>query len=374
MKNNYEFHPLCLLLPEPSATEYADLKTDILKNGLLDPVIRHEKKVLDGRCRYLCCLELGIEPTFVDFADLGFKGSPTAYVISKNINRRHLTTEQRGIAAGKLTTLESGALSKEEAAKLLNVSERTVTRARNVVKDAIPEVQQEVEQGMLNITQAERIAKKPAEEQPTALAEEKAKAEASQKKANETKKARAATQTATTQSEKALATYTDCDALCKEGQYDGKKLRKAIAQLKAAVDDLAFIDTVIAEMLEAGHAFHNLSVSISILEKHTGIAVESLKKNQLAKQNQYDASHKRLVVMKKFIDEFPALAESLFNVCSTTDEQDLLLDIQNTFAEHKTSFDESVNHATNTVKLQVLTVTEASPPNDWFSDSQTTAE
>ncbi len=355
------------MLPEPSTIEYADLKTDISHNGLIDPIVLFDEQILDGRSRYNCCLELGIKPKYIQFEETGHKCSPKSYVISKNLQRRHLTTEQRGIAAAKLTTLETDPLTKEEAAVLLNVSKSTVTRARNIVKDAIPEVQQEVERGMLNIAQAERIAKKPAKEQAAALASERSKVEESRQKSSEIKKAQAATQAAATQAEKAIATYTDIHTLCKNGQYDGKKLRKAILQLQAAVDDLASIDTVVAEMLEAGHAYHNLSVAIDVLAKHPGITVESLKKNQVAKQHQYDVSHQKLLAMRKFIDEFTTAAESLFSACSTSDEQDLLLEIQNTFTERKTSFDESIDHALATVKLQVLTVTEAAPPGDWFS-------
>ena len=363
----YSFHPLCLLLPEPSEVDYADLKADILKNGLIDPIVLLDEQVLDGRSRYNCCLEVGIKPKYIQFSELGHKCSPTAFVIGKNLKRRHLTTEQRGIAAGKLTTLESGALTKEEAAKLLNVSEGTVTRARKVVKSAIPEVQQEVEQGLLNITQAERIAKKPVEEQPAALVSEKAKVEATRKKASDTKKALAITQSA---AEKTLATYTDCNSLCKEGQYDGKKLRKAISQVQTAVDDLSFIDMVLVEMLEAGHAFHNLTVAIDTLSKHPAVNVDVLKKNQTAKQNQYEVAHKKLIAMKKFIDEFAELSESLFNACSTSEEQDVLLEIQNNYLEKKVAFEESLNRVMSTVKLQVLHVVEASPPADWFSPSQ----
>jgi ParB-like chromosome segregation protein Spo0J len=374
MPKQYPFHPLCLLLPEPSTTEYADLKADILQNGLIDPIILLDEQILDGRSRYNCCKDAGIDPTYIQFTDAYPKSSPTAFVIAKNLKRRHLSTEQRGIAAGKLMSLESGAVSKEQAAKLLNVSEATVTRARKVIKDAIPEVQKEVEQGLIKMAQAERIANKPVEEQPEALVAEKAQVEELRKKAAESRKAIAATQSAVSQVEKSIATYTDCADLCKEGQYDGKKLRKAISQLQAAVDDLAIINMVVAEILEAGHAFHNLTVCIDVLVKHTGIPTDTLKKSQLARQHAYDASHQKLIAMKKFIDGFAAIAESLFSACSNSDEQDLLLSIQEKFAEHKTLFEEAVKQAVTVVKLQVLTSIEASPPEDWFSDVPATPQ
>lgn len=363
---NYGFHPLCMLLPEPSPTEYADLKADILANGLLDPVIRLDGKILDGRSRYTCCVELGIEPQYVDFADLGFNGTPTAYVISKNLKRRHLSVEQRSIAAGKLTTLETGALTKSEASALLNVSESSVARAKRVAKNAIPEVQREVERGTVSIAQAERISKKPAKEQRAALKEEKAKAEKTLEKAVETRKATNAAKQSTSQTEKAIATYTGVSELCREKQLDGKKLHKAITGLQAAVDDLALIDSVLTDMLETGHAVHNLSLAIDVLSKHPGISTDSLEKTRQTKLGLFEAAHRKYGVMAKFVREYATLAERLFAACPETKEQDMLLEIYQEFKERKTTFEETVNRMRTSFKMQILTVVEKSALADWF--------
>lgn len=103
-----------------------------------------------------------------------------------------------------------------------------------------------------------------------------------------------------------VATYTDCGVLSDEGQFDGKKLRKAIAQLQEAVDNLSLVSTVVAELLEAGHAFHNLTTAIDVLSKHpkTENALKPLKQLLEKNRDQFNASNQKLMAMKKFVEEF----------------------------------------------------------------------
>ena len=95
--NVMEFHEVAEVFPLMAIDEYEQLKKDISKNGLLEPVIIYESKILDGRNRYKACLELGIEPAFEEFQKNDL--SPTEYVISKNLNRRHLNASQRAVVA-----------------------------------------------------------------------------------------------------------------------------------------------------------------------------------------------------------------------------------------------------------------------------------
>jgi hypothetical protein len=56
--------------------------------------------VLEGRHRYLVCLAKQVTPRFRPYA--GECGSPLAFVVSKNMHRRHLTEGQRALVAARL--------------------------------------------------------------------------------------------------------------------------------------------------------------------------------------------------------------------------------------------------------------------------------
>src|SRR6185312_5521034 len=98
---------------------------------------------------------------------------PLAYVLSKNLKRRHLDESQRAMVAGRLANMQSGERTDLEpsanlpkvstAAASLNVSERSATAGRKVVHSAAPEIAQAVDQGRLAVSAAAEIAAQPAE-------------------------------------------------------------------------------------------------------------------------------------------------------------------------------------------------------------------
>lgn len=84
------------LLPELTVDEFAALKADIAKRGVQVPVEYDEDgNVLDGHHRIRACEELGIEEwPCVIRGDLS-EEAKIEHVLSLNLNRRHLTREQR---------------------------------------------------------------------------------------------------------------------------------------------------------------------------------------------------------------------------------------------------------------------------------------
>jgi hypothetical protein len=119
----------------------------------------HEGKIVDGRNRYNACVALKIKPTYREWDG---NGSLAAFVVSLNLHRRHLNESQRAMVAEALSTMTEGrpktasidAVSQDEAAKLLNVSRKSVQRAREVRKKGTPETIAAVESGALPVSVA----------------------------------------------------------------------------------------------------------------------------------------------------------------------------------------------------------------------------
>jgi hypothetical protein len=74
---------------------FAELVADVKKNGLREKITLYGGKILDGCNRYRACCEAGIDPGFMIEVGDGRIDDPVAYVISKNIHRRHLNAEDR---------------------------------------------------------------------------------------------------------------------------------------------------------------------------------------------------------------------------------------------------------------------------------------
>jgi N6-adenosine-specific RNA methylase IME4 len=88
----YEYHEVANIFPMMSADEFSALVEDIRANGQREPIYLHEGRIIDGRNRYRACQQLGIEP---DTRVWDGVGSLVAFVVSLNLQRRHLTSSQR---------------------------------------------------------------------------------------------------------------------------------------------------------------------------------------------------------------------------------------------------------------------------------------
>ena len=94
------WHPVANLFPLMSAAALDSLAENIKKNGLQNPIELFQGKVLDGRNRALACEWAGVQPRFVKWKPEGI--SPLEYVVTQNLERRHLTVDQRAALAAKL--------------------------------------------------------------------------------------------------------------------------------------------------------------------------------------------------------------------------------------------------------------------------------
>lgn len=135
-----ETHELADYWPTMPGEDFDELIEDIRKNGLRDPIVLYESKVLDGRHRYRAAISAGVDPEFIPYEG----DDPAGFVISKNARRRHSTKIEVAEAVarcrawipatGSLAEAPEGAMSNEQIAEEAQVSVRTVQRAKERIR------------------------------------------------------------------------------------------------------------------------------------------------------------------------------------------------------------------------------------------------
>ncbi|MCX5570603.1 MULTISPECIES: MT-A70 family methyltransferase [Kaistia] len=168
------FHELANLFPLIEGDAFDDLMADIAANGLQEPIELLDGAILDGRNRYRAALAVG-----ATVHTRQFRGSdPLAYVMSRNLHRRQLSPSQRAIIAARVATMRQGErtdltepsanlrkVSQGEAARAANVSDRSVTTAREVLAHGSAELVRAVEGGRVSVSAAADIASLPIDQQ-----------------------------------------------------------------------------------------------------------------------------------------------------------------------------------------------------------------
>ncbi|MGH7140867.1 MAG: ParB N-terminal domain-containing protein [Pirellulales bacterium] len=200
-------HPAAMLFPMMKGTDFGGLVEDIDTNGLREPIVVFQGQILDGRNRLRACEIAGVEPRFVEWDGVG---SPLAFVVSRNLHRRHLNESQRSLigaqvkamfeeeAAERKAATQFGedprtptdglgddekhreitvganlhppcAKANAQAAAMLNVSARSVATASKVLDSGAEEVIGEIMAGKVSVSDAAAVADLPKEEQRHAL-------------------------------------------------------------------------------------------------------------------------------------------------------------------------------------------------------------
>lgn len=184
---DHETHPAADVFPMMEGDAFARLVADISEHGLRQPIWRiwvdsglnngtRVARILDGRNRLRACYEACVKPEFADYDG----DDPVTFVVSLNLNRRHLDESQRAMVAAKIANLAEGRPSKTtgavapvsqaKAGEQLDVSRDSVKRARKVIANAAPEIVAAVERGEVSVSAAASIAGLPVEKQREAAA------------------------------------------------------------------------------------------------------------------------------------------------------------------------------------------------------------
>jgi ParB-like chromosome segregation protein Spo0J len=115
----YTVHPVAEFFPllERGSRPWNDLVDSIRSCGLQEPIVLDGEILVDGRNRLAACEAASIEPRFVQWSTLGI-GIPVAdWILVKNLDRRHLTEDQRvAIARQSDDWSEQQALAARKAA------------------------------------------------------------------------------------------------------------------------------------------------------------------------------------------------------------------------------------------------------------------
>ena len=177
------------LIPPLDQGEREDLKKSIEKEGCRDKLVICELEgkhiLLDGHNRYEICKELGIPFQRVEIK-VHNRTEAKIWIIKNQRARRNLNESQRSMLAVKLEALYGeeakqrkgkrtdlgqnldqsvAGRSAEKAARDMGVSHQTVSFAKKVVKEGIPELKKMVESGDVAVSAAAKVTSRPSDVQ-----------------------------------------------------------------------------------------------------------------------------------------------------------------------------------------------------------------
>lgn len=179
-QKKYEFHTVANLFPMMSKDETEGLVQDIKENGLREPIILFNDKIIDGRNRYLACLKAGVTPKFTNYK--GSEDDLITFIYSLNGNRRHLSASQKAcvvvqmlpeiektVAKKRKETISKAMKGETEkpvrnktsvqlASELTGVNEKYIKQAKQLF-NSDKDLFEKVNNGELTLTKARTILK-----------------------------------------------------------------------------------------------------------------------------------------------------------------------------------------------------------------------
>ena len=173
-------HPISNIFPAMNSDDYARLVESIRINGLLEPIWLFDDQILDGRHRYRACNETGTKPKFQIFT--GSEEAAMAFSLSRNLERRHLTTEQKAALGVSIKAYEAerakerqgtrtdivenfpqgdAGKARDKAGEAVGVAGKTIDKAEKIA-EAAPDVFERMKQGQYgSVETARKVADLP---------------------------------------------------------------------------------------------------------------------------------------------------------------------------------------------------------------------
>lgn len=142
--------------------ELQALGADILEHGQREAIVIFEGDVLDGWNRHRACELVGLDSGLRTF-DPSIDGDAWAFVVSKNIHRRHMRASDFGkifLAHQKLDPHRNIAVAKE-IAKTTGVSLRTAENIKAIADSTSAVLKDAVIDGKVSLARGAKLAKLP---------------------------------------------------------------------------------------------------------------------------------------------------------------------------------------------------------------------
>jgi protein gp37 len=151
----YEVHPFADEFPLIEGEEFEELVSDIKRQGLRQPIVlNHDRTVLiDGRNRFRACEAAGVDPVFETLPAHYTEAMVLNYVVSTNIERRHLSVGQKALVGLRYQDLFARAIKSEEEAR----KSRFPSTRKTDIPDSTPaDLQESTTRPVTRMSRAER--------------------------------------------------------------------------------------------------------------------------------------------------------------------------------------------------------------------------
>ena len=178
-------HPFAEIFPLQEGERLWELGKRMAANGQRNEIVLYQEKILDGRRRELGCIKEGLVPRYREFGSRKSDGTdPLEFVMDVNLHLRHLGDGDRKLAAARyaaaktgqnqhdsarVSQLEEPSPTRDQASEKFNVSKADIDRAKTVLANGTPALQAAVADETVTVSDAAKVAGKPAAVQNRAV-------------------------------------------------------------------------------------------------------------------------------------------------------------------------------------------------------------